>query len=47
MLVRTNIRISLKISFIMSIIMVQLIELEMKKIDSSHQVQSLAASTRV
>lgn len=47
MLVQTDTRISLKGSFIMSTIMVELIELEMKKIDSSHLVQFLAESTYV
>ena len=45
MLVQTDTRISLKGSFIMSTIIVELIEVEMEKIDSTHLVQFLAVST--
>jgi len=45
MLVQTDTRISLKGSFIMSTIIVELIELEIEKIDSAHLVQFLAVST--
>lgn len=43
MLVQTDTRISLKGSFMMSTVIVELIELEMEKIDSTHLVQFLAS----